>query len=239
MSPGNAQIWLYYFERGRAEAGVCTNYKAPGEDAGFSELKIDLGKLWRRNPWDLDVYPDYRAPIVTGDPIGKDGVVAVFGLWPKFMQPERRDEAGKKKRPFDTVNARSETVGSSRLYGRAWRDGQRCLIPVQWIYEPCWETGKNVWYRIGLIDWQAYCVAGIWKRYEDQDGRTLVGMSMLTVNADGHVVMGRMHRPDDEKRSVVILDPADYDEWLHTENVEVARSMLQLCTAEKMLAIPT
>ena len=30
--------------------------------------------------------------------------------------------------------------------------------------------------------------------------------------------MGRMHRPNDEKRSVVILRPDDYDEWLHSTN---------------------
>ena len=37
---------------------------------------------------------------------------------------------------------------------------------------------------------------------------------MLTVNADGHPVFQRMHRPGDEKRMVVILDPAEYDRWL-------------------------
>ena len=66
----------------------------------------------------------------------------------------------------------------------------------------------------------------------------LIGMSMMTVNADGHAVMGRMHKPGDEKRSVVILRPADYDEWLHTKNIEVARTMLQLYPADEMAAMP-
>lgn len=77
-------------------------------------------------------------------------------------------------------------------------------------------------------------MAGIWRRYEDQDGRSRIGMSMLTVNADGHPVMPRMHKPNDEKRSVVILRPEDYDEWLHTKNVEAARTMLRLYPAEDM-----
>ncbi|AOJ62757.1 hypothetical protein WJ32_10020 [Burkholderia ubonensis] len=63
-------------------------------------------------------------------------------------------------------------------------------------------------------------------------------MSMLTVNADGHGVMGRMHKPGDEKRSVVILRPTDYDEWLHTKNVDAARAMLQLYPARDMVAAP-
>ncbi len=86
------------------------------------------------------------------------------------------------------------------------------------------------------MDWQPYCVAGIWRRYEGEDGRSLVGMTMMTVNADGHAVMARMHKPGDEKRSVVILRPTDYDEWLHTTNVEAARAMLQLFPADGMAA---
>lgn len=112
------------------------------------------------------------------------------------------------------------------------------MIPAQWIYEPCYETGKNVWHRIGLAGWRPYSVAGIWKRYEDQDGRSLIGMSMLTVNADGHPLMSRMHKPNDEKRSVVILRPEDYDEWLHTKNIEAARAMFQLHPAGEMTAEP-
>lgn len=34
-------------------------------------------------------------------------------------------------------------------------------------------------------------------------------MPMVTVNADTHPVMSRMHKPSDEKRSVVILRPDD------------------------------
>ncbi|RQR81454.1 MULTISPECIES: SOS response-associated peptidase family protein [unclassified Burkholderia] len=217
---------------------MCTNYKAPDADPGINELKVGIGDLYRRDPWELDVYPDYAAPIAWADGDGLGVVKAVFGFWPKFMQPERVDERGRKRRKLDTMNARSETVAESRLYSKAWRAGQRCLIPARWIYEPCYETGRNVWQRIGLTNWQPYCVAGIWRRYEGDDGRALVGMSMLTVNADSHPVMGRMHKPGDEKRSVVILRPSDYDEWLHTTNIEGARTMLQLFPAGEMQAEP-
>ncbi len=47
-----------------------------------------------------------------------------------------------------------------------------------------------------------------------------------------------MHKPGDEKRSVVILRPADYDEWLHTKNIEAARSLLQLYSANEMAVQP-
>jgi hypothetical protein len=37
---------------------------------------------------------------------------------------------------------------------------------------------------------------------------------MLTVNADGHPVMQRFHKPGEQKRIVVILEPQDYGKWL-------------------------
>lgn len=41
-----------------------------------------------------------------------------------------------------------------------------------------------------------------------------------------------------ERRPVVILRPDDWEEWLTTSNVEVARAMLQLYPADDMLAEP-
>lgn len=63
-------------------------------------------------------------------------------------------------------------------------------------------------------------------------------MSMVTVNADTHPVMSRMHKLGDEKRSVVILRPDDWEEWLTTSNVDAARAMLQLFPADEMAAEP-
>ncbi|KVM18123.1 hypothetical protein WL05_16660 [Burkholderia ubonensis] len=60
-------------------------------------------------------------------------------------------------------------------------------------------------------------------------------MEMLTMNADEHPAMKRMHKPGNEKRSVLILRPSDYDEWLYMLNVEVARAMLQFYPSEGMV----
>jgi hypothetical protein len=45
------------------ERAVRTNYQAPTEDMGISELKLGIGDLYRRDQWEPDVYPDYAAPI--------------------------------------------------------------------------------------------------------------------------------------------------------------------------------
>ncbi|WP_038717172.1 SOS response-associated peptidase family protein [Burkholderia pseudomallei] len=169
-----------------------------------------------------------------------DALLAGFGYWPRALQKANIEKAkAEGRRPpivRSTMNVRDDNLGKSPLYGSAWRAGRRCLIPAQWIYEPCYETGRNVWYRIGLTDWRPYCVAGIWRTLKGADGNDLHTMSMITVNAESHPIMSRMHKPGDEKRSIVILRPDDWEEWLTTTNGEAARTMLQLLSAREMLA---
>ncbi len=158
---------------------------------------------------------------------GAEAVLANFGMIPKAHQPP-----GKR---YMTVNARSETVGEKPAYRAAWRVGQRCLIPAAWIYEPNWETGKHVKYRIGLAGWRPFCVAGVWRTWKEAGGTESIAMAMLTVNADGHPIM---QRPDDEKRSVVMLQHVDYEAWLATSEVEDARSLLQQWSVDGTSAEP-
>ncbi len=61
---------------------------------------------------------------------------------------------------------------------------------------------------------------------------------MLTVNAENHPIMRRMHAPNKEKRSIVIVPRAQWDDWLACRDPEVARSFLSLYPAEKMVAEP-
>ena len=57
-------------------------------------------------------------------------------------------------------------------------------------------------------------IAGIYRRWKNPNGGELFTFSMLTVNADTHPLMKRMHKPGEEKRMVVILEPKEYLAWL-------------------------
>ena len=57
-------------------------------------------------------------------------------------------------------------------------------------------------------------IAGIYRIWRHPDGRDMFTFAMLTVNADGHPVMQRIHKPAEEKRMAVILDLQDYGNWL-------------------------
>src|SRR5687767_9831861 len=70
-------------------------------------------------------------------------------------------------------------------------------------------------------------IAGVYRRWTAPDGKKLFTMTMLTVNAADHPVMKRFHKPQEEKRMVVVLDPSEYGPWL-TCSVDEARRYFTL-----------
>jgi putative SOS response-associated peptidase YedK len=166
-----------------------------------------------------DTYPLHLAPFIRLQTEGEEGGKPVrvaeqgqFGLMPHFAT---ETAFGRK-----TYNARSETVDSKPSFRDAWKRGQRCIVPAELIYEPNWETGKAERWAIRLPGEQPMGIAGVYARWRAPNGRLLWTFAMLTVNADGHPVMQRFHRPEDEKRMVVILRPEDYEGWLTCRPVE-------------------
>jgi putative SOS response-associated peptidase YedK len=63
---------------------------------------------------------------------------------------------------------------------------------------------------------------------------------MLTQNCDAHPLLNRMHKPDpalpahaQDKRSVVSLERADWEQWLHG-STEEAMALVKLPPAESI-----
>ncbi|WP_202423752.1 hypothetical protein [Duganella margarita] len=63
--------------------------------------------------------------------------------------------------------------------------------------------------------------------------------TQLTINADEHPLIKRFHKPDEEKRALVILPQAEWDDWLDCTDPEYARSFLRPlpCRADAWLGI--
>lgn len=152
-----------------------------------------------------EAWPGYMAPIIRGShEVHRELEIApaMFGMVPHWADL---------KLARQTYNARTETVASKRSFRSAWKRKQFCIIPAANFFEPNYETGKPVRWRIERADGGPVAIAGIWEyRPADQ----LLSFSMLTINADGHLLMWRFHKPDDEKRMVMILDPDQYQGWL-------------------------
>lgn len=188
----------------------------------------ELKRVPPRIDWPPEAWPGSAVPFLSSfDP--SEWTVGSFGLVPHWADP---------RLVRSTYNARSETVAQKPSYRTAWRNKQLCAIPVLAFYEPNYETGHAVRWRIERRDGMPFALAGIWERRLGDEGITRWPCSMLTINADEHPLMRQFHKPGDEKRSVVILDAADVDGWLQARSDADARAYLQPFDPEVMHAVP-
>lgn len=198
---------------------MCANYRPASRDelSAFPLPPPDF-------PY-AEAYPGSIVPIVSNF-APREWVPACFGLVPGWAKDARIVRS--------TYNARAETVGEKPSFRDAWRHGQLCIIPASEIYEPCYESGKAVRWRIARADGKPMGIAGIWVQREEAGELPKWSMSMLTINADNDPVMQRFHKPEDEKRSVVILPDDLWGNWLRAKSEPDAREMLRLYPADAL-----
>ncbi|MFM7010517.1 MAG: SOS response-associated peptidase family protein [Betaproteobacteria bacterium] len=103
---------------------------------------------------------------------------------------------------------------------------QLVQVLVDNFYEPSYESGKAVRWKIELASGQPFGIACLWDRWTDPaSGELVVSFSMLTVNADEHPVMRQFHKPKDEKRTPVIIAPELHDKWLGADIKQASELM--------------
>lgn len=182
---------------------MCANYTPARSERLAAQFNVDP----REYIFKPEVYPGSLAPIVRRAATGQLEVVsAMFGMVPHWADL---------KLARQTYNSRTETTATKPSFRNAWKRRQFCIVPAESIYEPCYETGVPVRWRIAAQDGAPLGVAGIWEVRAGQEGQpALVSFSMLTINADEHPLMRRFHQPGHEKRSVILLRADQYPAWL-------------------------
>lgn len=204
---------------------MCVNY-APVQRQVLRDV---FGVEPPAEEWRADAWPDYLAPIVRRSETGneRECLLASFSMVPKGKIPPG-------VRYFPTANARTETIGKLSSFAKHWKAGQLCLIGATAFYEPNWETGKAVRWKIGLPGGEPFAIAGLWRSWPDGG----LSFAMPTLHADSDPLMRRFHKPGDEKRGIVILPRETWDDWLNCRDPEMARSLLRLYPAESLVAEP-
>ena len=229
----NIQLfWLY-------DVDMCNRYTPPDQ--------LDVEREWeisRRNPnrwWEPILFPRAQGPFIrrARDDAGysRELVVGQWALISWFAKAA--------KLPYSTNNARSEVVDTTASYKQPWARGQRCIIPAADFDEPNWESGRNEWWRFRRADGRPWGLAGLWNTWQDKaTGEVHESYTMLTINADAHPLMRRMHKPDpafgpdnQDKRSVIPIEAQDVDTWL-AGSVQEARALLRLAPVEVFDAGP-
>lgn len=218
---------------------MCNRYTPPA----VAEIEREWA-IGSRNPerwWDAVLFPRGSGPFIRrtrDDPdYSRELVAGRWGLIPWF--------AKEAKLPYQANNARSEELAAKASYKQPWARGQRCIIPAADFDEPNWESGKNVWWRFRRADGRPWGLAGLWNTWTDKaTGEVHESYTMLTINADAHPLMRRMHKPDSklaadkqDKRSVIPIDPEDYDQWLAGSQKD-AEVLLRLAPVEAFDAAP-
>lgn len=217
---------------------MCNLYGSTREDA--------IHKYWRaRNSvgWPGGIVaPRKPGPFIrrATDDAGysRELVVGRWGLIPWFSKTADIK--------FATNNARSEELSEKASFKLPWARGQRCIIPADWFDEPNWESGKNVWWRFRRADQEPWGLAGLWNVWTDKaTGEIHESYTMLTLNADAHPLMQRMHKPDpklgpdeQDKRSVIAIEQGDVDQWL-AGTVQEAQALLRLSPVASFAAGPS
>jgi putative SOS response-associated peptidase YedK len=219
----------------------CTRYISPETAAIEREWHVGRHNPWRAPETPIDVFPGYLAPFIrrardVPEP-RRELTAGQWNLIPWF--------AKEPKQKFATCNARSEELADKASYKLPWARGQRCIIPAAVFFEPNWETGKHVPWKFERVDGAPWGLAGLWNTWLDKaTGEVHESYTMLTINADGHPLMGRMHRPDpkrpphmQDKRATIPIELEDVDLWLFG-TVEQASTLVRLPPAEWYAAAP-
>ena len=168
----------------------------------------------------VESYPGFAAPLVVKSHQTNRVAcgLARFGLIPAWAKDDKISR--------HTYNSRSETAAEKPSYRSAWRQHQYGLVLVDDFYEPNYESGKAVRWKIELATGDPFGIACLWDRWTNPvTGELIVSFSMLTVNADEHPVMCQFHKPGDEKRTAVIIAPELHDSWLSADQEQAAELM--------------
>ena len=198
---------------------MCNRYEPPPPDRINQRWHPRAAENFPPGP----VFPRSNGPFIRAD--GAERVLALgqWGLVPWFSKSANL--------AYSTNNARFEGIETKASFKAPWARGQRCIIPAASFDEPCWESGKNVWWRMRRADGQPWGLAGLWATWTDPaTGERVQSYTMLTLNADNHPLMRRMHKPDaklapdqQDKRSVVSIEMADADTWLQGSLAQAAQ----------------
>jgi putative SOS response-associated peptidase YedK len=160
-----------------------------------------------------NVAPTQFNPVVLKPTPETDSTLAAFrwGLIP----PWSRDL----KMSFTTINARSETVATSKVFAEPFKN-RHCLVPADGWYE--WRAladGKQP-YLVTVPDEETFCFAGLWQVWKPKDGEPINSFTILTTEANKHI--RALH-----DRMPVIVPQSRWSEWLEAKGEPESSSLLQ------------
>jgi putative SOS response-associated peptidase YedK len=203
---------------------MCSNFE-PIRKPQSSWVKSNLGCDLPSNEWKEHVFKYHLAPFVFLEKGCVKCELGHFGLIPRWTDPEERSAFAQR-----TYNARTETVEIRKSYRSPWKQRRFGLVLADCFYEPLYDVSgkRSKPTAIYRSDREPTAIATIYESFTDEaTGEIIRSFSMLTVNADKHPFMSHFHKPDEEKRSVVVIENGDLNNWLNATH-EQANELIRL-----------
>jgi putative SOS response-associated peptidase YedK len=174
------------------------------------------------------IWPKYEAPVIRVSDTGKREMLNMS--W-GFLTPQVSKKTGKPISPAAWNNARADKVTTNGLWKESFRQ-RRCLVPATSFREAKGRNpATNYWFALtGREARPPFAFAGLWRDLQPglpNDKMGLCTHTIITTLANDIV------KPVHPDRMPVILDPADYETWLHGTEDE-AYALLRPFPAERM-----
>ena len=142
-----------------------------------------------------NIAPSGYIPIIRNHN-GKELVNYHWGLIPHWAKDSK----------LKPINARAESITEKPYFRESFKN-RRCLIPADGYYE--WQVvkGRKQPYFIRMTDTDLFSFAGIWSSWHGPSN-TIDSCAIITTHANPY--LAEIHH-----RMPVIIEPDDYDVWLH------------------------
>jgi len=148
-----------------------------------------------------NIAPTQTAPVLARDDEGRRIGLLRWGLIPFWA-----DDPAIGNR---MINARSETASSKPAFRSAFRS-RRCLVLADGFFEWKKEGGGKQPYWIHRPDGEPFTMAGLWERWEPEDGEPIYTFTILTRDATEEL---RSLHP----RMPVVLDRDRGEAWIERD----------------------
>lgn len=174
-------------------------------------LEVSPGELWGRFGLPGDALEDMMGDIAPRYNIAPTqqvlGVVAEEERQPRFMRWGLIPPWAKDKKIGNTmINARSETVATSRVFRSPLRR-KRCLILADGFYEWRKDGKEKTPMRIMLKGGEPFAFAGLYEDWKEPEGDVVRSCTIITTTPNA--LLEPIHN-----RMPVILTPEAEDYWL-------------------------
>lgn len=204
---------------------MCGRYT---QTAAFDELALRFGITIEDTALEdmgprYNVAPSQPVPIVVGHTGGRRLVMATWGFHPAWLRSNT----------LAPINAKAETIGSSRLFEAAVRH-YRCLVPADGFYEwkpvPGQKRKQPHYFR--LTDGRLFAFAGL---YTPPDARAHAPATCTIITTTPNELVAPIH-----DRMPVILAPDDESCWADASVSDPAKVLpcLRPLSATLMEAYP-